>query len=217
MLQSVGDIKDNIQPLSLAAKSEAEKLGHQVTAVANLFPSLAGAAIGAASRTNGQQMQTNILEKTKTMAEAGLQMVYVSKESGGNPKSTEAHAKVEEAAKFFTDAAVELTELLEKAGAETGLIVGRWSFLFVPLPLSVNFYMYIYVIFFSFFKLFSFVFFSPFLSLYLFFLCSLSISSICSLPSSSLSLPPSLPPSLSTLPSSLPPSLPPPPLSSSSP
>ena len=217
MLQSVGDIKDNIQPLSLAAKSEAEKLGHQVTAVANLFPSLAGAAIGAASRTNGQQMQTNILEKTKTMAEAGLQMVYVSKESGGNPKSTEAHAKVEEAAKFFTDAAVELTELLEKAGAETGLIVGRWSFLFVPLPLSVNFYMYIYVIFFSFFKLFSFVFFSPFLSLYLFFLCSLSISSICSLPSSSLSLPPSLPPSLSTLPSSLPPSLPPPPLSFSSP
>ena len=212
MLQSVGDIKDNIQPLSLAAKSEAEKLGHQVTAVANLFPSLAGAAIGAASRTNGQQMQTNILEKTKTMAEAGLQMVYVSKESGGNPKSTEAHAKVEEAAKFFTDAAVELTELLEKAGAETGLIVGRWSFLFVPLPLSVNFYMYIYVIFFSFFfTVLSFLFFSLLSSLFI------SSSSVLSLsPLFAPSLPPlfpSLPPSLSTLPSSLPP----PPLSSSSP
>ena len=216
MLQSVGDIKDNIQPLSLAAKSEAEKLGHQVTAVANLFPSLAGAAIGAASRTNGQQMQTNILEKTKTMAEAGLQMVYVSKESGGNPKSTEAHAKVEEAAKFFTDAAVELTELLEKAGAETGLIVGRWSFLFVPLPLSVNFYMYIYVIFFSFFLLFSlFCFFLSFpLSLSLLPLFSLYLLYL--LPPFLLSFPPSLPPFLLSLPPSLPSSLlllSPPPLS----
>uniref|UniRef100_A0A1X7VGP0 FERM domain-containing protein n=1 Tax=Amphimedon queenslandica TaxID=400682 RepID=A0A1X7VGP0_AMPQE len=124
MLQSVGDIKDNITPLSLAAKGEAEKLGHQVTAVANFFPSLAGAAIGAASRTTGQQMQSNLLEKTKTMAEAGLQMVYASKESGGNPKSEEAHGRVDEAAKLFTDAAVELTELLEKAGAESGLITG---------------------------------------------------------------------------------------------
>ena len=190
MLQSVGDIKDNIQPLSLAAKGEAEKLGHQVTAVANLFPSLAGAAIGAASRTNGQQMQTNILEKTKTMAEAGLQMVYVSKESGGNPKSTEAHAKVEEAAKFFTDAAVELTELLEKAGADTGLIVGRWSFLFVPLPLSVNFYMYIIIChFLSFFTVLSFLFF--------FLLSSLFISSSSVLSLSPL-FAPSLPPSSSS-------------------
>ena len=207
MLQSVGDIKDNIQPLSLAAKSEAEKLGHQVTAVANLFPSLAGAAIGAASRTNGQQMQTNILEKTKTMAEAGLQMVYVSKESGGNPKSTEAHAKVEEAAKFFTDAAVELTELLEKAGAETGLIVGRWSFLFVPLPLSVNFYMYIYVFFFSFLKLFSCFSLSFPLSLSLLPLFPLYLLYL--LPPFLLSFPPSLPPSLPFYSPFLPPSLPP--------
>lgn len=125
MLQSVGDIRDNTAPLSLAAKGEAEKLGHQVTAVANLFPSLTGAAIGAASRTSGQQMQTNILEKTKTLTEAGLQMVYASKESGGNPKSTESHAKVDQAARFMVDAAAELTELLEKAGAETGLIIGE--------------------------------------------------------------------------------------------
>ena len=135
MLQSVGDIKDNIAPLSLAAKGEAEKLGHQVTAVANFFPSLAGAAIGAASRTTGQQMQSNLLEKTKTMAEAGLQMVYASKESGGNPKSEESHGKVDEAAKLFVDAAVELTELLEKAGAESGLITGG---LMCALSLSLS-------------------------------------------------------------------------------
>lgn len=130
MLQSVGDIKDNITPLATAAKVEAEKLGHQVTAVANLFPSLTGAAIGAASRTTSQQLQTSLLEETKTLSEACLQMMYAAKESGGNPKSTEAHAKVDQAAGFMVDAANELTELLEKAGAETGLIIGE--------PLIIN-------------------------------------------------------------------------------
>lgn len=128
MLQSVGDIRDNVAPLASAAKGEAEKLGHQVTAMANLFPSLTGAAIGAASRTSGQQMQTAILEKTKTLSEAGVQMVYAAKESGGNPKNTEAHAKVDEAHRFMIDASTELTELLEKVGAESGLITGKEKF-----------------------------------------------------------------------------------------
>ena len=56
-----------MKPLATAAKGEAEKLGHQVTAMANLFPSLAGAAIGAASKTTSSQMQTNLLEQTKTL------------------------------------------------------------------------------------------------------------------------------------------------------
>ena len=124
MLQAVGDIKDNIQPLSSTAKEEAEKLAHQVTTVANLFPVLAGAAIGAASRTTSQQMQSSLLEETKTLAEACMQMMYAAKESGGNPKSQDAHAKVDEAAKLMSDAAEELTSLLEKAGAEAGLVTG---------------------------------------------------------------------------------------------
>jgi talin len=124
MLQSVNDIRDNINPLTSAAKGEAEKLGHQVSAIANLFPSLTGAAIGAASRTTGQVLQTSLLEKTKTLAEASVQMMYAAKESGGNPKSQEAHTSVDEASKCMTDASVELIELLEKAGAESGLIFG---------------------------------------------------------------------------------------------
>ena len=127
MLQSVGDIRDNVAPLASAAKGEAEKLGHQVTAVANLFPVLTGAAIGAASLTSGQQMQTSLLEKTKTLAEAGVQMVYAAKESAGNPKNTEAHVKVEQAHRFMIDAGAELTELLEKVGAESGLIPGKYN------------------------------------------------------------------------------------------
>lgn len=67
MLEATGDIGDTVKPLATAAKGEAEKLGHQVTAMANLFPSLAGAAIGAASKTTSSQMQTSLLEQTKTL------------------------------------------------------------------------------------------------------------------------------------------------------
>ena len=67
MLESSASIGDTIKPLATAAKGEAEKLGHQVTAMANLFPSLAGAAVGAASRTSSSQMQTKLLEQTKTL------------------------------------------------------------------------------------------------------------------------------------------------------
>ena len=69
MLQSSADIGDNIIPLATVAKSEAENLGHQVTAIANLFPSLAGAAIGAASRTTSSQLQNMLLEQSKTVTE----------------------------------------------------------------------------------------------------------------------------------------------------
>ncbi len=68
MLDSSANIHDTIAPLATAAKGEAEKLGHQVTAMANLFPSLAGAAIGAASRTASSQMQISLLEQTKTLS-----------------------------------------------------------------------------------------------------------------------------------------------------
>ena len=67
MLEASANINDTVVPLATAARGEAEKLGHQVTAMANLFPSLAGAAIGAASKTSSSQMQTNLLEQTKTL------------------------------------------------------------------------------------------------------------------------------------------------------
>ena len=52
------------------------------------------------------------------------QMVYVSKEAAGNPRSTAAHAKVEQSANLLTEAVVDLTQLLEKAGGDAGLISG---------------------------------------------------------------------------------------------
>ena len=118
---------DTVKPLTNAAKGEAEKLGHQVTALANHFPSLAGAAIGAASKTTSSQLQTCLLEQSKTLTESALELVYASKEAGGNPKSTSSHEKVDEAGKLMHKAVSDLTETLEKAGGEAGLFSGEWN------------------------------------------------------------------------------------------
>jgi len=63
----LGPIKDSVDPLNSAAKGEAEKLGHRVMAISNQIPALTGAAIGAASKTASSQMQTSLLEQTKTL------------------------------------------------------------------------------------------------------------------------------------------------------
>lgn len=39
-----------------------------------------------------------LLDQTKTVAECALQLVYASKEAGGNPKATHAHPDVDDAA-----------------------------------------------------------------------------------------------------------------------
>ena len=58
------------------------------------------------------------------LSESALQLVYAAKEAGGNPKSSAAHVKVDEAAVFMNQAVADLTATLEKAGGEAGLISG---------------------------------------------------------------------------------------------
>ncbi len=67
MLECTADINDAVEPLKSAAKGEAEKLGHRVMAISNQIPALTGAAIGVASKTTSSQMQTSILEQSKTL------------------------------------------------------------------------------------------------------------------------------------------------------
>ena len=59
------------------------------------------------------------------ISESALQLVYASKDAGGNPKSTAAHDKVDEASTLMNQAVSELTATLEKAGGEAGLISGK--------------------------------------------------------------------------------------------
>ena len=69
-----------------AAKSEAEKLGHSVTDMANFCESLMKSSQGIASTSLTTVRQVKILEQAKTIGESTVQFLYAAKEGGGNKK-----------------------------------------------------------------------------------------------------------------------------------
>ena len=93
--------------------------------MADLFQTLAAAAIGQASHTTSSHMQTSLLEYSKALAENGLQLMYAVKEAGGNPRREEAHAKVDRGVQMVTAAISDLVSLLEKVESEAGFIAGE--------------------------------------------------------------------------------------------
>lgn len=116
MAASVHEISNLIDPVGVAARSEASQLGHkvktllltqlgglqwvhtettaivvfsfewQVSQMASYFEPLIMAAIGTASKIVSSQQQMAVLDQTKTLTESALQMLYTAKEAGGNPK-----------------------------------------------------------------------------------------------------------------------------------
>lgn len=54
--------------------------------MASYFEPLIMAAIGTASKIVSSQQQMAVLDQSKTLTESALQMLYTSKEAGGNPK-----------------------------------------------------------------------------------------------------------------------------------
>ncbi|KAI8493573.1 Talin-1 [Branchiostoma belcheri] len=124
MNNAAHEIGKNIDGVASAAKEKAEKLGHQVTQLSSYFDPLASAAINLASKTMNSQKQANLLEQTKTVAESALQLVYTSKEGGGNPKATHAHAAIDEAAEGMKEAVDDLLKTLDESASETGAVFG---------------------------------------------------------------------------------------------
>eukprot|EP00795_Rhopilema_esculentum_P003812 gene3812-15100_t len=124
IMLTCAQLREGVTPAAVAAKSEPEHLGHKVAYIANLISPLAEAAIGFASKlTGGAEKQTEILDKTKTVAESASQLIYAAKESGGNPKAApQLHSAVDESANNLTEAINDLTRQLEEIAGDTGVV-----------------------------------------------------------------------------------------------
>ena len=92
----------------------------QISMVANYFEPLADGAIGGASKTLNSKRQMAILDQSKTVAECALQLVYASKEGGGNPKAGHTHGAIDEAADSMKEMLQELIQTLEEAASAAG-------------------------------------------------------------------------------------------------
>jgi talin len=83
---AITEIVDTIEPIRNAAKAEAEHIGHSVTQLVVYIEPLVSASIAVASNISRSQQQTHLLDQSKSVAEAALQFIHVTKECGGNPK-----------------------------------------------------------------------------------------------------------------------------------
>uniref|UniRef100_A0A8B9ZIJ1 Talin-1 n=1 Tax=Anas platyrhynchos TaxID=8839 RepID=A0A8B9ZIJ1_ANAPL len=125
MITAVQEINNLIEPVASAAWAEASQLGHKVSQMAQYFEPLILAAIGAASKTPNHQQQMNLLDQTKTLAESALQMLYTTKEAGGNPKqAAQTQEALEEAVQMMKEAAEDLTTTLNEAASAAGVVGG---------------------------------------------------------------------------------------------
>ena len=122
MITCAKEAFDRVEQTRFAAKTEAEKLGHSVSGLANYMDPLANAAIGLASRTVNSRQQTNILDQAKTVAESALQFMIAAKEGGGNPKAGHTHRAIDEQADGFKENLQDLIQNLEEAASSAGIV-----------------------------------------------------------------------------------------------
>ncbi|PSN52989.1 Talin-1 [Blattella germanica] len=97
MESSASEIAEKLEPVRAAAKFEAENIGHA---------------------------QMVLLDQTKTVAECGLQLVYATKEGGGNPKAVNIHPDIDESVEATRDALQDMGRTLEHLSTQAGVVTG---------------------------------------------------------------------------------------------
>nr|XP_027203263.1 talin-2-like [Dermatophagoides pteronyssinus] len=117
---SLSEIRENIDPVRVAGKSKAEKLGHSITQLIGYFDLLVSNSIGYASKIPDDKQQNQILDKSKAVCESALQLIYTVKECGGNPKATSLHSEIEDSSQDMKNAIKNFENLMQSAASEEG-------------------------------------------------------------------------------------------------
>jgi len=115
VVDTVNQIGALIDPITESAKQDSGQLGRQVLQLASYFEPLAQATIGSASQSSNHQRQMDILDYSKTLAESALQLMYTSKEGGGNPKAVNTHEAILEASVASKEAIDDLLKSVQEA------------------------------------------------------------------------------------------------------
>ncbi|XP_074035813.1 talin_middle and talin-RS domain-containing protein rhea isoform X1 [Leptinotarsa decemlineata] len=122
--RSAAGLLDTIEPLRHAAKFEAENIGHGINQLIQFFEPLVESTIGAASNMTNSKQQEQLLDQAKSVAESALQLVYCTKDCGGNPKALNIHPEIDESANSTRDTLKELVANLEAISTQSGIVSG---------------------------------------------------------------------------------------------
>ncbi|KAK5986143.1 hypothetical protein GCK32_007861, partial [Trichostrongylus colubriformis] len=124
ILCATQSLTEKVDELRTAAVSKGEALPHCVEAHWETVQPLASSACEAAAIARDSRQQAELFDKCRTVVEAELQMMYACRDSAGNPKATEAHARVDEAAAQLKDALDDMRSTVSAISSEQGVIQG---------------------------------------------------------------------------------------------
>ncbi|XP_055913869.1 talin-2 [Eupeodes corollae] len=123
-LNAAAELRDKLEPIRLAGKNNAEKLGHAVGEISRYVVPMVNGAIGACTHIVHSSQQMRLINQTKSVVESATQLVTAAKESAGNPRATHAHPLLDESIENTQEAIQELTQTVEKISTESGVVTG---------------------------------------------------------------------------------------------
>jgi hypothetical protein len=124
ILHSSRQMLDLIDPLKIAAISHADDISRNVCQQLASAQTLTQACIQSALLSYDSRTQASLFEQCKTVLESSIQLMFATKDSGGNPKAIELHTIVEESADQQKSAILDLQRLIQQLDTESGLMNG---------------------------------------------------------------------------------------------
>lgn len=118
-LNSSAELLEKLEPIKLAAKMNAEHLGHAVGEVSRYIVPLTSSAIGACSHVVHSSQQVLFIDQAKSVVESLHDLVKLAKEAGGNPRNTPLHPRLDEAVANGRSAILDLNATTEKLSTDS--------------------------------------------------------------------------------------------------
>ncbi|XP_037295734.1 LOW QUALITY PROTEIN: talin-1-like [Manduca sexta] len=119
---SASEMLERLEPLRVAAKSEAENLGHTVKQLVSYAEALCGGAVGAASNVTESAAQAALLAHARTVLETAALLLHAARDAAGNPRAVSAHAGVESQTQLCRAALGELLACVRELSTQRGAV-----------------------------------------------------------------------------------------------
>ncbi|XP_023248015.1 talin-2 [Copidosoma floridanum] len=130
MNKIIYELRERIKFLQNVAKYEAENVGQVVLQIISFFDPLIDSGIEMISHLMKSKQQIFLLDQTKTVLECTLQLIFVTKECGGNPKATNLHAELDESVYSTKESLQELQSTFENISISNGTVTGLTDLIF---------------------------------------------------------------------------------------
>ncbi|XP_048001972.1 talin-1 isoform X2 [Leguminivora glycinivorella] len=119
---STTEMLERIEPVRVAAKGEAENLGHSVVQLVSYCEPLVSATIGAASNMTSSSSSGELMEHARTVLETLALVTHAASQAAGNPTALTAHRNVDQQSQLCRSALTELLECARTLSTERGAV-----------------------------------------------------------------------------------------------